>query len=384
MARRGENIRQRKDSRWEGRYIKGRDPNGKAVWGSVYGHSYAEVKHALTLKKAECGYYSLSCENPTFEELSQIWLASISCGVKPSTAAHYRYTLQRYLLPIFGSVRMKTLNEANLEQGMLQVIHPADNSHRPLGASSARECLILLRRICKYAVHLRIMRSVEIEVKLPKNVQKQMEPLTKAEQIDLQRFILREPTPRKVGILFLLQMGLRIGEVCGLQWGDFDLETGILYIRRAVQRYSCGNGHTVVSIQTPKTATSVRELPIPRYLLPILRELCGSASDGVWFLSGSNAKPVEPRCYRKSICSYLRQANVRRVHPHMLRHTFATTCAQEGCDIKTLSVLLGHANPSVTLKRYVHTDMEQKRKAINRIYGVLDGYEKQKSCVMTM
>ena len=368
MARHGENIRQRKDGRWEGRYIKGRRSDGKAVWGSVYAHTYAEVKDALMLRKAECSYYALSCENPTFAELSWLWLGSIFYGVKASTAAHYRYTLQRYLLPVFGSVKVKALNEGKLEQGLLQVFAPTDGSHKPLGASQARECLVLVRRICKYAAHLRLIRPIEIEVKLPQSVKKQPAPLSVVEQVAVERFVQREPTARKVGLLLAMRLGLRIGEVCGLQWGDFDLDVGVLYIRRTVQRISCGNGHTAVSIQTPKTRTSARELPIPRGLLPLLHQLRGAAGDSVWFLSGNAEKPVEPRCYRKSIHAYLRQAAVRSVHPHMLRHTFATTCLQAGCDIKTLSDMLGHANPTITLQRYVHTDMDQKRSVLERIY----------------
>lgn len=81
------------------------------------------------------------------------------------------------------------------------------------------------------------------------------------------------------------------------------------------------------------------------------------------------AKPVEPRCYRKSIHGYLAKAGAHDVNPHMLRHTFATTCLQAGCDIKTLSELMGHSNPNITLQRYVHTNMDRKRFAIEQTFG---------------
>lgn len=53
MPRRGENIRKRKDGRWEGRYIKGRKPDRTAIWGYIYGHTYTEVKKKMTIRKAE-------------------------------------------------------------------------------------------------------------------------------------------------------------------------------------------------------------------------------------------------------------------------------------------------------------------------------------------
>lgn len=303
--------------------------------------------------------------------LAEQWLASVSHGVKESTLAHYDYTLQRYLLPVFGAWKVHGLDEQRLEQGMLEVISPKSGNHKPLGASSARECLSILRRICKYAAHLRLMRPVEILVKLPQFERVQTKPLSVQEQACLRDFVLEHPTTRKAGLLLQMQLGLRIGEVCGLQWGDFDLSAGVLTIRRTVSRIYCRDGHTKVLIQTPKTRSSGREIPIPQELFTLLQRLHGGASEETWFLSGNAEKPVEPRCYRKSVQLYLRQAAVRKVHPHTLRHTFATTCLQAGCDIKTLSELLGHADPNITLRRYVHSNMNRKRRELERVFAAV-------------
>ena len=258
---------------------------------------------------------------------------------------------------------------AFLEQAMQQIIAPTDATHKPLGNSSARECLSMLRRICKYAAHLRLIRPMELEVALPKAVDKTPVPLSPAEQQRLYHYVQENPTPRKIGLLLGLELGLRIGEICGLQWGDFDLKLGTLKINRTVCRISCGNGHTKVVIQTPKTRTSRREIPIPKQLLIMLKRLRGNTSNSTWLLSGTESKPTEPRCYRKSIKAYLKQATVRQVRPHALRHTFATTCLQAGCDVKTLSELLGHANANITLQRYVHSDLTRKRREMNRIFS---------------
>lgn len=306
-----------------------------------------------------------------FSALAEQWLASVSHGVKESTLAHYDYTLQRYLLPVFGAWKVHGLDEQRLEQGMLEVISPKSGNHKPLGASSARECLSILRRICKYAAHLRLMRPVEILVKLPQFERVQTKPLSVQEQACLRDFVLEHPTTRKAGLLLQMQLGLRIGEVCGLQWGDFDLSAGVLTIRRTVSRIYCRDGHTKVLIQTPKTRSSGREIPIPQELFTLLQRLHGGASEETWFLSGNAEKPVEPRCYRKSVQLYLRQAAVRKVHPHTLRHTFATTCLQAGCDIKTLSELLGHADPNITLRRYVHSNMNRKRRELGRVFAAV-------------
>lgn len=367
MAKRGENIHKRKDGRWEGRYIKGRTADGKPIWGYLYGHAYHEVKEELTRRKALSGFYQLSRKSMQFSELAELWLSSFSQSIKESTYAHYQYTLHKYLLPVLGSLSVSSLTDSLLERLFLQVLSPADRSHRTLGASSAQECLGMLRRICKYGAHLHLMPPMELCIKLPRTKKPEPQPLTQTEQASLRDFLLSEPTTRKAGMLLQTELGLRIGEVCGLQWGDFDLNEGIVIIRRTVCRISCGNGHTRVVIQTPKTRHSNRELPLPSPLLKLLRKLHKNYSDRTWFLSGTEERPVEPRCYRKSIQCYLKQARVRKVHPHVLRHTFATTCLQAGCDIKTLSELLGHSSAAITLQRYVHSDLNRKRQELECI-----------------
>lgn len=385
MARRGENIHKRKDGRWEGRYIKSRAENN-VIWGYVYGRSYAETREALIRKKAEAGYFQLCDCSMTFAELAGLWLSSISCGLKESTRAHYQYTLHKYLLPVLGDLPVKSLDESILEQALKSVFE-GTNLHRPLGTSSARECLGMVRRICRYAAHLRLIRPLDICVRIPNKKLPTPMPFSTEEQQKLQNFLLDNPTPRKAGILLGMQMGLRIGEICGLQWKDFDLTHKILHIERTVSRISCGDGHTKVVVQTPKTNSSHREIPIPKQLVPILRQLRNDLSDDTWFLSGNTEKPVEPRCYRKSIKCHLKKAAVRTVRPHTLRHTFATTCLQAGCDIKTLSELLGHAHADVTLHQYVHSDLTRKRKEMNRIFsgllGVNRSHPKRKSSICT-
>lgn len=171
-----------------------------------------------------------------FTQLASQWLLSVACGIKESTLAHYQYTLSRYLLPVFGECRLSALDEQQLEQGLLQVIAPQNGSHKPLGSSSSRECLTTLRRICNDGAHLRLIRRMEICVKLPQCEKRPTAPLSPAEQEAVQAFVWRNPTVRKMGL------GLRMGEVCGLQWGDFDFEADALTICRTVSRIYCGAG----------------------------------------------------------------------------------------------------------------------------------------------
>ena len=209
-----------------GRYIKARTAGRKAVWGYLYGATYAEVKERLIQKKAECGFYRLSAGELTFGELAAQWLASIASGVKESTLSHYHYTLHRYLMPVLEDVKVQSFTEQLLEQRMLWVIAPPDRSHQPLGAASAGECLGMLRRICKYAAHLRLDPPAGcLRPSSPGQKRQGAAPFS-GRAVCHQAFVLKAPTARKAGLMLQMQLGLRIGEVCGLQWGDFDLKAG--------------------------------------------------------------------------------------------------------------------------------------------------------------
>lgn len=371
MARHGENIHKRKDGRWEGRYIKGRSETGKAIWGYVYAYSYVDAKSALIRKKVKTADYTvpLGAQELTFSVLSELWLSTLN-DLEESSIAHYRYSIEHYILPVIGSLRISQLSGAKLELCVLQIISPIGGEHKPFGASLSRECISLVRRLCKYAYKLHLMPMIELSIKPVKETNEFPEALSLEEQAAVNRFVFKNPTPRKAGILFMLQLGLRISEVCGLQWGDIDLVHKEVRIRRGVRRIAIGTGKTSVVVRAPKTESSKRVLPIPPKLSVLLQMLYQKNTFGsdVWFLSCSS-KPVEPRCYRKSIHGYLAKAGAHDVNPHMLRHTFATTCLQAGCDIKTLSELMGHSNPNITLQRYVHTNMDRKRFAIEQTFG---------------
>lgn len=167
----------------------------------------------------------------------------------------------------------------------------------------------------------------------------------------------------------MLELGLRIGEVCGLKWSDIDTKSKILTVQRTVSRIYLGKNNTRVEISTPKHAVlrgNCRFRKTFANSAPIEKAVCRRRL----VLSGNICKPVEPRCYRTSVKRYLRQASVQVVRPHILRHSFATTCLRAGCDVKTISTLLGHASASTTLKRYVHTDWPHLVHEVNRIFAI--------------
>ena len=121
-----------------------------------------------------------------------------------------------------------------------------------------------------------------------------------------------------------------------------------------------------LSVGTPKTLTSLRDIPISRELMKTIRPLRKVMKDDFFVASNAEA-PLESRYYRDYFRKLLGELGIPPVRFHALRHSFATRCIENKCDYKTVSVLLGHASISTTLDLYVHPGYSEKKKCIDRI-----------------
>ena len=108
----------------------------------------------------------------------------------------------------------------------------------------------------------------------------------------------------------------------------------------------------------------MRIVPIPEFLLELLKE---RKCDDTRYLISGKTKPVEPRVMQYRFQRILKACGIRKVPFHLLRHTYATDCIAHGFDAKTLSELLGHADASITLNRYVHSSMQMKQEYVKRL-----------------
>lgn len=160
--------------------------------------------------------------------------------------------------------------------------------------------------------------------------------------------------------------GLRIGELCSLQWRDIDLEKRILTVKKTMQRIQCPTAasKTKLIITDPKSESSRRQIPIPECMMSFLLKFKGKPSEYV--LTGTE-KPIEPRAMQYRFRTILKNAKLPSVHFHALRHIFATNCIRLGFDVKALSELLGHSSVEITLNRYVHSSFDQKREYMKRV-----------------
>lgn len=349
MPRKGENIYKRKDGRWEGRYKCGYDDSGKAKYRSVYAGTYFEVKEKLTALKASTAD-TASSGALTVKELFEEWLGTVRLRVKDSTYSCYLMKINKHILPEFGGIRYDMLSAQTVHSFIERRLNSG------LSAKYVADIIVVFKTMAKYISRVHNYRDPLADVVLPKSEKRNMGLLSETEQKRLALSAVSEVNTTKIGVLLSYYAGLRIGEVCGLKWSDIDLEKSILTIRRTVQRISA-NGGTRLYIGSPKSSSSARSIPLPEFLVEILRQY--RTADSAYVLSGTE-KMIEPRTMQYRFKSFLKKADLPSINYHSLRHMFATNCIKLGFDVKTLSEILGHSSVEVTLNRYIHSSLERK------------------------
>jgi len=164
---------------------------------------------------------------------------------------------------------------------------------------------------------------------------------------------------------------MRIGEICALKWSDIDMNAELISVNKTLYRISNPAGNnpkTIILIDSPKSKKSVRKIPIPTFMIYRLSKIKENCNSEDYFLT-CTCKFIEPRSYREHYKSFLRSANIPYRNFHVLRHTFATECIRCGIDVKTVSELLGHSSVKITLDRYVHSSMDDKRRQLQKLYS---------------
>ena len=299
----------------------------------------------------------------TIREVSALWKADKKQYVKQSTLSAYTLILENHILPEFGD-KMK-LAETDVQEFTLRKLQSG------LSQKTVKDILIVLKMIQKFGVKAGILPFAEWDIKYPTEHKKQeLEVLSVTNQRRIMQYAKENFTFRNLGIYICLSTGMRIGEICALKWGDINLATEMISVNRTIERIYIiekGMKHTELVIGTPKTKNSIRDIPMSRELLKIIRPLKKVMNDDFYVLT-NEAKPTEPRTYRNYYKQLLKQLNIPNLKFHGLRHSFATRCIESQCDYKTVSVILGHANISTTLNLYVHPNMEQKKKCINKMF----------------
>lgn len=301
-------------------------------------------------------------EKKTVGEIARLWKEDKRKYVKYSTFAAYALILEDHILPEFEE--RTGLGERDVQEFVLKKIKGG------LSTKSVKDILVVLRMIMSFGDRSGAWKYERWRIKFPtERTMSRMEILDIEDHRRLLQHLQEQPSLQNLGIYMSLTTGMRIGEICALKWADIDLDAGTISVRRTIERiYTVENGvrHTELVIGPPKTPHSIREIPITGELATLLLPLKESASGKDYVLTG-NERPTEPRTYRNHYDRLLKRLGIPHIKFHGLRHSFATRCIESECDYKTVSAILGHSDIRTTLNLYVHPNMEQKKRCIDKM-----------------
>ncbi len=303
----------------------------------------------------------------TINEIAMAWKEAKRQYVKLSTFAAYVLILENHLLPYFGN--NTELQEKDVQAFVLEELG------KGLSVKTIKDILIVLRMVMKFGVKNNWMSYYEWDIRYPTVTDhKELEVLTIANHKKILDYVRKNFSFLGLGIYISLSTGLRIGEVCGLKWSDMNIADGTITVRRTIERIYIVDGekkHSKLVVNTPKTRNSYREIPMSKELLSMVKPIRKIVNEEFFVLT-NDEHPIEPRSYRNYYKRFMENLGIPKIKYHGLRHSFATRCIEVGCDYKTVSVILGHANISTTLGLYVHPNLEHKKRCIAKMFKSLE------------
>lgn len=354
----------KKRDRWYICYYIGKDAHGK--WKQKWEGSWDTKKAAekvLRQRVAELEEtFERKGENSTLKVYLQNWLDGY-CKERlaPNTIRGYRVNIEKHIGPYIGQIRLDALKPSDI-QGLYSKL-----LGQGLSGTTVRYVHNNLHRALAVAVRQQILSRNPADCVEPPVIDR-YEAATLNDTQVRQLLAACHGTEIYVAVLLAVTLGLRRGEVLGLQWQDIDWQYSTLCVCRSA---SFRNGGMVIG--STKTRSSRRTLLLPAGVVCELREL------------GRDCLPTWPICRRSDgsilttnalyhqFAAVLEQSGLPHIRFHDLRHTYATLMLRNGVPAKIASSILGHSSIGITLNTYSHVITEMQQGAAGVIDGILNG-----------
>lgn len=362
------NIRQRSNGTWEGRYY---DVDGKQH--SLYGHTKAIVKDKLAEKRAEIAQgFSITETDLTVEQWGWEWMNTFKAGkVKHSTLDNYESDFRLHVVPFIGNVKLKDLTTLMVQRVYILL------EKEGLSPKSIRNVHGMLHGMLDKAMKMDLIRkNVSQNCELPRIQQHEMHPLTKEEMGMFMK--LAKDDEYYLMMRFDFFTGLRESELIGLTWDCVDFEKHTLRVYRQFVRIASGVDKGKM-MYTPLKNGKERTITLTTTAMTVLQEAkrkqsaqrlrAGSSWHNEYNMIFTRANGMFVRfktlyVHFKDIVKDMGRPEVRF---HDVRHTYATLSLQSNVDPKTLSEALGHATVAFTLDVYGHSNSDMRQQAADQL-----------------
>lgn len=311
-------------------------------------------------------------KNMTVESWIRIWQEENKHFLKESTFATYSVAIENHILPYFGK---QTLQNISHEDNQAFILFLSKKKRKDglgyLSAKAIKDIMSLWLGILGKAEQKEYIQLGKTRYHYPvsNKIQKAQREnyLTLNEEFEIINCLKKQESLKSIGVMLALSTGMRIGEICALRWECIDIPRGLVHVNKTLQRIYTkenGAGKSKVIVTSPKSFKSDRYIPVPQNYLDIIKKYQDAPE--VYLLTGKKDKFIEPRTLRAYYDRLMEKNGTRYVTFHGLRHTFATRLVEAGCDYKTISELLGHADINTTFRTYVHSDMGKKRQFVEK------------------
>ena len=293
------------------------------------------------------------------------WLSEwLEYYVKPRakyrTYTNYKHQVDKHIVVKLGEYEIEDLSALELQKFVVNL------SNVGLSSNTVNGIISILKNSLRLAVSVgKANKQYSDLIQRPKTREKQVACFSKEEQKKIEQYIREKNNPRLFGIVFSLYTGLRIGELLALKWTDIDFKNKIIHVKKTC-RDSWKNGKYMKIIDSTKTISSEREIPVPRGLIVLFKSMKTNATTE-YVVSGKSLYGAQIRSYQRTFEVMLKKLKIPHKSFHSLRHTFATRALESGMDVKTLSEILGHKNPNITLNRYAHSMLNHKVEMMNKL-----------------
>ena len=363
-------VRKRNDGRWEGRIIVGHKESGDPIFQYALAPTQKELLDKLHQNIETYRHVELTEDSKmTLGQWLDRWLDEYAgVRLRESTISGYHRYAQQYIKPALGNKQITGVTAADIQRlytklqksGRLRE-HP-ELGHR-LSGSTVRRIHTMLHRALKDAVSAHLLPKNPVDRVTPPKLEHNPKPVLTHRELEVFMTVIQGDPIWHDFFYTELTTGLRRGEICALQWRDFDAQAGTLQICRTLHK-APGGGFTTGET---KTGQGKRKLLLPGSTAELLRRR-QKAALSEWIFP-SPLKPeqsMSPSSAYHRLKTLLKRAGLPDIPFHALRHTFATHALASGVDAKTLSGILGHTRASFTLNTYTHvtTDMQRQAAAV--------------------
>lgn len=314
----------------------------------------AELDRQKALEAAQIKTLKQYCE--------AVFMPSLTVRCAENTRASYQGNLDKWIYPALGDFKLPEITASQIS-ALLLSMQSQGKSH-----STAVKVYTILQSVFKMAYMAdAVERNPMDKVERPKpRKDESRQAAAEAYTAEELRYILscleNEPLKWCTLVRLLADTGMRRGECCGLQWRDIDFKAGTISISGNL----CYTADKGVYLDTPKNGKT-RIVDVDPEIIALLRQLrveqSKSAISCYVFTQDGSPDPMHPQSPTRYLKKFAQKYGVADLHPHKLRHSFASIAITNGADIASVSEKLGHTDKAVTLRMYTHADQESIKRA---------------------